>query len=77
VKLKSSDEDLTRVEYNANTDSVEILEGVDYMEDLRRRVLMERLEAGIERPVENIGFESDSLDNMFSFSHDDSVTILD
>ena len=54
LKRKTSEESLTRVGYDPNSDSVEILEGRDYLEELRQRVLIDRLEAGIETPVEEL-----------------------
>ena len=56
-KLKSSDENLSRVEYNAMRESVRILEGAgDPLEDLKRTVLIHRLESGIDTTIEDIGF---------------------
>ena len=59
-KLKTSDENLTTAEYTALNESVRILVGTgDPLEDLKRMVLMQRLEAGIDRPIEDLGFIRD------------------
>ena len=66
--MKSSDENLSKVEYNALKDSVRILEGTgDPLENLKRMVLMQRLESGIDRPIEDLGFMRDSDSDEFSF----------
>ena len=67
-KLKTSDENLTTAEYTALNESVRILEGTgDPLEDLKRMVLMQRLEAGIDRPIEDLGFIRDDNSDEFSF----------
>ena len=66
IKRKLSDDQLTEVEYDPTEDSVRILEGVDPIEQLNRHVLVSRLQAGIERPVEDLGPILDSPD-MFDF----------
>ena len=38
------------------------------MEQLKRRVLVERLESGIDREVEDLGFMTNDADE-FSFTH--------
>ena len=70
VKLKTSDEDLSKVHYNPTAESVRILEGVDPLEQLQRQVLVERLRLGIERDVEDLGFSrgfDDDRDSLFDF----------
>ena len=74
-KAKNSDTDLSRVDYEAMRESVRILEGVDPLEELQRRTLVARLEDGIERPVEDLGFLKDDPD-MLDFVHE-NVTYLD
>ena len=90
VKAKLSDEQLCRAEYNPCAESVRILEGVDPLEELQRRVLISRLQSGIERNVEDLGFLEESRDE-FSFEQtlvkernfqqrndqDPEVTVLD
>ena len=79
-KLKSSDENLSNVEYNALRDSARILEGGgDPLEELKRMVLMRRLESGIERPIEALGFMRDTDSDEFSFppSQHEDVTYID
>ena len=80
-KAKDSEENLTRIEYDANRDSVEILEGVDNLTRLKQRVLVERIQSGIERNVENLSFLEDSFDSLFEFTQpvpvDDDVTMID
>ena len=66
IKEKLSDENLCKVEYNPTAESVRILEGVDPMQQLYRQVLISRLESGIERCVEDIGFGNNERD-MFDF----------
>ena len=69
-KFKESDERLMEeAHYEANRESVEIIEGRDHLNELKRRVLVNRLQAGVERVVEDIGFTSDddSLAEIFSF----------
>lgn len=75
-KAKNSDENITSVDYQALRESVRILEGVDPLEELQRRVLVCRLESGIERPVEDLGFITEESDQ-FSFTQHDNVTYLD
>ena len=65
IKRKSLDENL--VYYNPCRESAEILEGVDHLEQLKRRVLAERLASGIEREVEVLSFLTDDKDE-FSFT---------
>ena len=67
MKRKLSDENI--VYYNPAQDSAEILEGVDHLEQLKRRVLVERLESEIDRKVEDLGFMTNDGDE-FSFTHD-------
>ena len=61
--------------------SVEILERVDPMLRLKQRVLVERIQSGIDREVEDVSFleESRSFEGMFEFTDpvDEDVTILD
>ena len=71
VKAKSSDEQMC-AEYNPCAESVRILEGVDPLEQLQRQVLVERLQSGIERNVEDIGFSEDD-DNQDEFSFNQTV----
>ena len=66
VKAKRSDEDLCTVEYNPAVESVRILEGVDPLDQLQRQVLVERIRSGIERNVEDLGFDDDR-DSLFDF----------
>ena len=66
MKRKLSDENI--VYYNPAQESAEILEGVDHLEQLKRRVLVERLESGIDREVEDLGFMTNDADE-FSFTH--------
>ena len=66
MKRKSSDENI--VYYNPAQESAEILEGVDHLEQLKRRVLVERLRSGIDREVEDLGFMTNDTDE-FSFTH--------
>ena len=62
---------------------MEILEGRDYMGELQRRVLVERLKSGIERAVEDLGFSEDNtLEDIFTFGQhhktdDSDVTMID
>ena len=65
IKRKRSDDNL--VYYNPCRESAEILEGVDHLEQLKRRVLAERLASGIEREVEDLSFLTDDKDE-FSFT---------
>ena len=65
IKRKRLDENL--VYYNPCRESAEILEGVDHLEQLKRRVLAERLASGIEREVEDLSFLTDDKDE-FSFT---------
>ena len=90
IKAKSSDEQLCIAEYNPTAESVRILEGVDPLEELQRRVLISRLQSGIERDVEDLGFIEENRDE-FSFEQtllkersfqkrngqDSEVTVLD
>ena len=64
IKRKRLDENL--VYYNPCRESAEILEGVDHLEQLKRRVLAERLASGIESEVEDLSFLTDDKDE-FSF----------
>jgi len=64
LKAKRSDENLQKIGYDPNSESVEILEGVDHLEELKRRVLVSRLEDGIERSVEDLGFMEEQHDNI-------------
>ena len=56
MKTKSSDSNLSKVENDPTSENVRILEGVDSMEQLHRRVLASRLELGIEREIEDLTF---------------------
>ena len=74
VKAKRSDEDLSRVEYNPAAESVRILEGVDPLDQLQRQVLVERIRSGIERNVEDLGF-NDDRDSLFDFEQTHRKTL--
>ena len=77
---EEEDEDgMRRVDYDAISESIDILEGRDYLEELKRRVLTERLQCGIDRPVEDLGFSRESSEeDMFAFGHDqENVCVLD
>ena len=62
-RMKRSDENI--VDYNPAQDSAEILEGVDHLEQLKRRVLVERIESGIDREAEDLGFMTNDTDEFF------------
>ena len=65
IKRKRLDKNL--VYYNPCRESTEILEGVDHLEQLKRRVLAERLASGIERELKDFSFLTDDKDE-FSFT---------
>ena len=65
LKAKRSDEDLGRIEYNPAAESVIIVEGVDPLEELQRRILRDRIRSWINRGVENISWSSGSEDTLF------------
>ena len=65
LKAKRSDEDLGRIEYNPAAESVRIIEGVDPLEELQRRILRDRIRSGINRGVENINWSSGSEGHSF------------
>ena len=68
IKRKRSDGNF--VYYNPCRESAEILEGFDHLEQLKRRVLAERLASGIEREVEDLSFLTDDKDEfLFTQCH--------
>ena len=75
LKAKRSDEDLGRIEYNPAAESVRIIEGVDPLEELQRRILRDRIRLGINRGVENISWSSGSEDTLFDLEQTYRKTI--
>ena len=74
LKAKRS-EDLGRIEYNPAAESVRIIEGVDPLEELQRRILRDRIRSGINRGVENISWSSGSEDTLFDLEQTYRKTI--
>ena len=75
LKAKRSDEDLGRIGYNPAAESVRIIEGVDPLEELQRRILRDRIRSGINRGVENISWSSGSQDTLFDLEQTYRKTI--
>ena len=73
LKAKRSDEDLGRIEYNPAAESVRIIEGVDPLEELQRRILRDRIRSGINRG--NINWSSGSEDTLFDLEQTYRKTI--
>ena len=75
LKAKRSNEDLGRIEYNPAAESVRIIEGVDPLEELQRRILRDRIRSGINRGVKNISWRNGSEDTLFDLEQTYRKTI--
>lgn len=71
LKAKLSDETLCKVKYDPSAESVRILEGIDQLENLQRRILMARFDLGMDRFVEEIGVSEETMRKVYHQEDED------
>ena len=77
IKAKLSDENLCKVQYNPSLESIRILEGVNPLEELQKRILISRLDLDLDEIVEDIGVSDQTVGKEITNEQEDDFYSID